>query len=221
MKYAQKKYELGFNLLEGNPRSYEEEYFRSIDAIKSRPNRYIFPAPKKYYIKNVYEPYKDLFVIQENKKLRLRLNSIENQPSLPKINKDYLELKERMRNNREKDRELYINALTLENDKIAERIFSQRPRVENPKWVEKLYEASSEHSGGSIRRRNNENNNSNSSPLILPRISSRKIHSNKKKKSHAKTDANVNSDNEKNNSLELREHKYNEISHQRPGNVYG
>jgi hypothetical protein len=220
MKYAQKKYELGFNSLDGNPRFYEEEYFRSIDAIKSRPNRYIFPPPKKYYIKNIYEPYKDLFVIQENKELRLRLNSIESRPSLPKINNDYLELKERMRSNRDKSRELYKSALTIENDKITERIFSQRPRVENPRWVEKLYEASSEHSGGSVRRRNNEKNNSNYSlPLILPKISSRNIHANKKKKNYAKTDANVNSDNEKNNSIELQEHKYKEISHQKPGHI--
>ena len=221
MKSSQRQYELGFNLIGSNPKLYKEDYFRSIDEIRSRPNRYIFPIQKMNNIrKNLYEPYKDLFVIEENKKLRFKIYSIESRPALPKINYDYLELKERRRNNREKINELYQKALTLENEKLTERIFCQRPRVVNPKWVEDLYEKSREKSREPKRRRDNDNNNDNySSPLILPRISSHNNYG--KKNKHARTDANNNSDNEKSNSVELNDHKHNEISHQRRGHIEG
>ena len=133
---------------------------------------------------------------------RLRLNSIETKPVIPKINIDYVELGQRMRNNRERTRELYNRAISLENEKFTNRVFIQKPRVTNTKILEK---------SPSITRYKNDFNKM---PVRLPKLSTYK---NGKNKVHSRTEANLDSDNDEinDNSVELKDHVHKEISHQK------
>lgn len=218
MKYGQKQYELNLKQLFSNERLNIKDYFRSIDVIRTRPNQY--PLSKRILIKkNLNEPYKDLFVIEENKKLRNKLYTIESRPALPKINSEYEELEKRLRINKEIYRELHKKALSIENDILSERVLSQKPRVLTNKILEKLYEENHENykklRSAHKRKYNNESNDYNNSPLILPKIFSRNKVS--------RTEANMDSDKEqsKDNSIDLKDHKYNEISHQKQGHIEG
>ena len=221
MNFAQKQYELSFNLLANSNRFNATNYFRTIDAIRSRP--YQIPSPKNLIIKKVHnEPFKDFLVIKSNEKLRLRLDSIQSKPVIPKINIEYLEIEKRMKNNRERARYLYNRALTFENDKYSTRVFSQEPRVIKTKILEKLYEENHEKYINILKRSKNRINEKGygnyyySSQIKLPRII-------KKNNLHSRTEANLDSDNEQpnNNSLELKDHKYKEISHQKQGHIEG
>ena len=224
MNLAQKQYELGFNLLMNSQRFNTTNYFRSIDTIKSRQNQYL--SPRRFIIKkNLQEPFKDFFVMKSNEKFRIKIDAIQNKPVIPKLNTEYIELEQRIHNNKEKTRQLYLRAISLENEKFAKRIFAQRPRVLDTKLLEKLYKENHEKyidilkSGN--KRRLNFNGNDNTIPVRLPKIIS-KIDS--KYKIHSKTEANLDSDNEQNdnnNSLELKDHEHKEISHQKQGHIEG
>ena len=221
MNFSQKQYELGFRLLNSTnfQRFNTTNYFKSLETAKNRPNPY--PSPKKFVIKkSLQEPYKDIFVIKSNMNFRLRLNSIETKPVIPKINVDYIELGQRMRNNKERTRELYNRAISLENERFTNRVFTQKPRVTNTKILEKLYLEN--HSrileqlkSPSITRYKNDFNKM---PVRLPILSTYK---NGKNKIHSRTEANLDSDNDEmnDNSVELKDHVHKEISHQKRGHI--
>ena len=209
MNLLQKQYGLKINIQKDSQRYNIENYFNTIEAIRSRPTQFI-TYPKNCFIKKIsQEPYKDIFVIQSNRKMRLRLESIRNKPVIPKINNEYLELEERMKNNRDKIRELNNKVLTIENERFMNRVFSQRPRIINVRSLGKLYEDNIEPIKSTRNRRNSNN------ALILPKITNNNL--------HHKTEANIDSDNENsnNNSLDLKDHGHKEISHQRQGHITG
>ena len=88
MNLLQKQYGLKINIQKDSQRYNIENYFNTIEAIRSRPTQFI-TYPKNCFIKKIsQEPYKDIFVIQSNRKMRLRLESIRNKPVIPKINND-------------------------------------------------------------------------------------------------------------------------------------
>jgi hypothetical protein len=222
MNLAQRQYELGFRLLNSTnfQRFNTTNYFKSIDVAKNRPNQ--FPSPKKIIIKKtLQEPYKDFFVLRANRNLRLRLNSIESKPVIPKINVDYVELGQRMKNNKERTRELYNRALSLENERFANRVFTQKPRIITTKVLEKLYLETHNRlieqlKSPSITRYHNDFDKV---PVKLPKLSSYK---NGQYKIHSRTEANLDSDNEEmnnNSSVELKDHGHKEISHQKQGHI--
>jgi len=221
MNFAQKQYELGFRLLNSTnfQRFNTTNYFKSLDNAKSRPNPY--PSPKKYLLRKVVqEPYKDFFVIKSNRNFRLKLNSIESKPVIPKINIEFLELGQRMKNNKEKTRELFNRAISLENERISNRIFTQKPRVLNTKLLEKLYVETHDKyieklKSPSITRYKK---NLHPIPITLPKLSSFKFG---KYSIQSRTEANLDSDNEEvnNNSLELKDHGHKEIYHQKQGHL--
>ena len=67
------------------------------------------------------------------------MGGIMNKKVVPKINNVFLELEERLKNNRIKTRNNKIRALTLENEKYANRVWTQKPIVLNAKYLKKLY----------------------------------------------------------------------------------
>ena len=218
MNFAQKQYELSLRLLGNSPRFNTTNYFRSIDTAKSRPNQ--FPSsPRKFFIKkNLQEPYKDIFVIKSNERFRLRLETLQTKPVIPKINNEYIELEKIMRNNKERSRQIYNRALSIENEKYTNRVFTQRPRILRTKYLEKLYEENRENFEKikSPRRSNDKYGNNNILGVKLPKIRDRR------NTFHSRTEANLDSDNElNNNSLELKDHGHKEISHQKQGHIEG
>ena len=219
MNATQKRYDQGFYILGSSQRFNTTNYFRTIDLIRSRPNQ--FPtSPKKYIIKSIIqEPYKDIYVIRANQKLRLKLDTIQSKPVIPKLNTEFIEIEQRMRNNKDKARELYNRALSLQNEKFIYRVFSQKPRIINTKLLEKLYEEKHDKYIEQLKSPRIRKNSykSNLLPVRLPKISKNNI--------HFRTEVNLDSDNEdsndNDNNLELKDHEHKEINHQKQGHIEG
>ena len=218
MNSYQRQYESGFRLAENIQRFSSTNYFKSLDHIKKRKLQ--IPTPKKYIIKKFSnEPYKDLFVLKENKRIKLKLDSINEKPPVPKLNLEYIKLGEIMRNNKERNREIYQKALSLENSKFTARIREQKPIILTAKELGKMF---AEHEryveilkSPCIMRRSTKYSPP-KAPVYLPKIE-------KKINAHSKTEFNLDSDNEKShdNSMEMKEHDANEISHQKRGHIDG
>ena len=203
MNFSQKQYELNLRLF-STDLSDSTNYFNSLNLAKLRKNPYA--SPKKYVIKHVNtEPYKDFYVINENKKIKIRLDNISNKPVEPILNNEYIEIEQRIKNNKERNRELYKRCLSKENEKYSSRIFSQKPRVINTELLEKLYIETHEKYIEQLKSKK-VNKNSNKTPrlfgkIILPKIS-----------------AYNNMDlNENDRSKDLKNHGHKEITHQKPG----
>ena len=200
MNFSQKQYELNLRLFSSDL-SDPSNYFNSLNLAKLRKNPYA--SPKKYVIKHVNtEPYKDFYVINENKKIKIRLDNISNKPVEPILNNEYIEIEQRIKNNKEKNRELYKRCLSKENEKYSSRVFTQKPRVINTELLEKLYIETHEKYIEQLKpKKVNKNNNKATrlyGKIILPKISG----------------YNINMDLNENN---LKNHGREEIAHQKPG----
>ena len=189
MNFSQKQYELNLRLF-STDLSDSTNYFNSLNLAKLRKNPYT--SPKKY-------------VINENKKIKIRLDNISNKPVEPILNNEYIELEQRIKINKEKNREIYKRGLSKENEKYSSRIFSQKPRVINTELLEKLYIETHEKYIEQLKSKK-VNKNNNKTPrlfgkIILPKIS-----------------AYNNMDlNENDRSKDLKNHGHKEITHQKPG----
>ena len=200
MNFSQKQYELNLRLFSSDL-SDPSNYFNSLNLAKLRKNPYA--SPKKYVIKHVNtEPYKDFYVINENKKIKIRLDNISNKQVEPILNNEYIEIEQRIKNNKEKNRELYKRCLSKENEKYSSRVFTQKPRVINTELLEKLYIETHEKYIEQLKpKKVNKNNNKAKrlyGKIILPKISG----------------YNINMDLNENN---LKNHGREEIAHQKPG----
>lgn len=219
MNYLQKLYDIKSQLFIKSRQIDASEYLYLIEQIHSRPNQYIIPQKKITFKRPIYEPFKDPFVIRENKKHKLRIFNILDAHSSPKLNYEYLEVRDKMRHNKEKQRELAERALSLENSKFQERVFSQRPRVDEYKNLRTINDNDSDNS----RNKDYENNYKRKSNLVLPDIYEYK---NKKPKKILKTDINSNRDHPLKEQLlengeKMKDHNYAEISHHKQGHIQG
>ena len=204
MNFSQKQYELNLRLF-STDLSDPSNYFNSLNLAKLRKNPYA--SPKKYVIKHVNtEPYKDFYVINENKKIKIRLDNISNKPVEPILNNEYIEIEQRIKNNKEKNREIYKRGLSKENEKYSSRVFTQKPRIINTELLEKLYIETHEKYIEQLKPKK-VNKNNKKTPRLYGKIKLPKI-----------SGYNINIDlNENNKSKELKNHGREEIAHQKPG----
>ena len=203
MNFSQKQYDLNLRIFNTDLLD-STNYFNSLNLAKARKNPYT--SPKKYVIKHVNtEPYKDFYVINENKKIKLRLDNITNKPVEPILNNEYIEIEQRIKNNKDKNREIYKRGLSKENEKYSSRIFTQKPRVINTELLEKLYIETHEKYIEQLKSKKvSKSNNKNTrlyGKIILPKISA-----------YGGVDFNEN-----NKSKEMKTHGHKEITHQKPG----
>ena len=211
MNIAQKQYENCLQFPFNSQRFNTTKYFEFLDTIKSRPNRYL--TNNNYIVKKVFkDPSNNFYVKRDNKFLFLKLNEIENKPVVPKMNNEYIEFEKRLKNNRERMRALNNRALTLENVRFAERVFTQKPTLTRSKILEKLYEENHEKYFNNNKNRRLETENYKS--FKLPKIVIRKL-------GKHKSDTNLNSDYEQQNAVELNDHGHKEISHHKQGHIDG
>jgi len=222
MKYLQKIYDIKSQLLIKSRQIDASEYLYLVEQIHSRPNQYIIPQKKIKIKRPIYEPFKDPLVIRENKYNKLRIYNILDKRSSPKLNYEYLEARDIMRNNKEKQRELAERALSLENSKFQERVFNQRPRVEEYKNFRTINNKDSDSSRDKDYISNYKKYTRKINKLILPDIYENK---NKKSKKVLKIDINSNHDSLNQQLLEngekMKDHNYAEISHQKQGHIQG
>ena len=221
MNYLQKLYDIKSQLLIKNQKINASEYFYFIDQIHSRPNQYIIPQKKIYIKSSIYEPFKDPFIIRENKKHKLRIFNVLDSHSSPKLNYEYLEVRDNIRHYKEKQRELAEKSLSLENSKFKERVFNQRPRIEEYKSFRTINYNDNDNSRNKDYENNYKRYSRKSHNLILPDINE---HKNKKPKI-LKTDINSNHNSLKEQLLEngekMKDHNYEEMSHHKQGHIYG
>ena len=207
MNFSQKQYELSLRLFSTDLND-SNNYFNSLNLAKARKNP--FTSPKKYVIKHINtEPYKDFFVINENKKIKIRLDTINSRPVEPILNNEYIELEQRMKNNKERNREIYNLGLSRENEKYSSRIFSQKPKVISTEMLEKLYAETHEKYIEQLKSKNTTRNKGKDQAVkIYGRIKLPKI------SAYKNLDTVIN---ENSKSKEIKNHGHKEITHQKPG----
>ena len=153
------------------------------------------------------------------------------EPTFPKLNTEYLEMRKKLKMNRDTYWDISKRVLTEENEKFQDRIFNQKPRIESTELLLKDYERSlvykniGRNRSRGIKRYFKEK----SQQLILPSINKNKNKNKIRFDKIFKTEI-ENSNNSKdsiekeqnnNNDVKLNEHKYDEISHQKQGHLEG
>ena len=204
----------------------QTEYFNNINQIRTRTNQYTFPQEKINIKRNAYEPFKDPDVINTNKKYQLKISTIIDEPTFPKINIEYLDYRKKLRRNKEVYREIAKIVLTTENEKFQDRVFNQKPRIENTSSLLKEYEQSLVYKNlGRNHTSLNKYYKEKPSILILPSINKQKNKKEKIFQTEINTNNNSrdNSDNEQivRDAKELKEHKYNEKKKTIQGHLAG
>lgn len=220
MNAFQRQYESGFRLIENIPRFSSTNYFKNLDIIRSRQNQY--PTRNFNIRREFQEPEKNYDVMRDNKRLKLNIYNISNKPYNPKINAEFIKYSDFLRSNKEKIKDVYNRAISLENQKYSNRIFNQKPIILKVKYLEKILSETHDKYLEMIRnpclmRKSFEMKNR--TLVNLPKIDNKR----KRFKGHSKTEANLNSDYDQSysNSIEMTSHDYNEISHQKRGNIEG
>ena len=226
MNSVQKEYELKSRLFNDNygKNSDVSDYFRYLDRIRTRKNKYVIPPEKNVIKKIVYQPFKDPEIIEANRRNKLKLYTIIDERPLPQLNNIYLEVREKIRHSKEKIREIAERALSVENSRFQDRVFNQKTNIEEIRTFKKL------HKRRSKLMRNSRTNNyeedyqkysKKMQDLILPRINQHKEEKNDKL---FQTEVCTNNVSESEGFMEkagekMKEHKYNEISHQKQGHM--
>ncbi len=228
MKTIQKLYEKKSHMLMNIRRLDPNDYFKFIAQIRNRPNQYSISTERNIIRNIIYEPYKDPNVIEANRKHKLHLHNIYKEPALPKLNSEYLEIRELLRNNKDKYREIAERALSYENLKIQDRIFNQRSRFEENSFYRKIpkFKISKNRDFEEFRKTLRK-----STKLRLPTINQHKEGKYEKlfhtevntTATHDAHDGPDNNDNEQSleNTVNMKDHKYIDISHQKQGHLNG
>ena len=131
MNDHQKLYELKSHIFNYTQKSDISNYFKLLHQISTRKNQYSIPTEKIILKRVIYEPFKDPYVIESNKKHKLKIYSIIDEPTLPKINNMFFKVREKLRDNKERYRKIAERALSVENTKYQDKVLNQKPRVEN------------------------------------------------------------------------------------------
>lgn len=222
MNARQKDYELRSRLFNIDSNQKVSDYFRFIEQVRTRPNQYTTGAERSSIKRFIYAPYKDPNVIRENKRFKLKIYKIIEEPVLPRLNLEYLEVREMLKNSRERQKEMAHRALSVENDYYKERLFGDN------------------NSKGQVRRLKNSKTKQfetdflellgKSSGVVLPPIqrpSKNAIQRKEKSEKIFQTEVNsnlndsYNLDNDQSlNSAKMRDHKAKEITHKKRG-YYG
>jgi hypothetical protein len=201
------------------------QYFEYLYRIRSKPIQYSFPRENISIKKTIYEPFKDPFIIESNKKHKLKIYSILDEPPLPKLNYVYLDVRERLKNNKEIYKKIAERDLSVENSKYKENIFNQNSRIEEIRKYKKLPIHIVKKALKTMRNSKTKEFQvdykkyfGKKKDLRLPDINNNK---NTKYEKLFQTEINTNSVNEPSieNSEKLKEHKYEEISHQKQGHL--
>ena len=222
MNARQKDYELRSRLFNINNNQKISDYFRFIDQVKSRPNQYTTGAERSSKRRFIYAPYKDPNVIRDNKRFKLKIYKIIEEPVLPRLNLEYLEVREILRNSRERQKEMAQRALSVENDYYKERLFgNNRSKVE----VRRLKNSKTKQFESDFLEFIG-----NPSGVVLPPIHRSSKNSFKRKQKSEKifqteVNSNLNDsdklDNDQSlNSAQMRDHQAKEITHKKRG-YYG
>ena len=228
MNFTQRLYDTRLKMISSDTNLNPAFFFQSIDLIRARKTNY--PLYKLFYLKKNKPqiPYKMDYVIESNKIFTTKMDDIMNKKAKPKINNAFLELEERLINNKNKNRKNKERALTLENMKYTNRVMGQKARVLNAKYLKKLFEEKHDKYMELLSRPMRLKNSKKMSRTInfktrLPKISStvtEGFYSKAKFKTENSNLLSSTNEQSKDNSLELTEQRRDEMIHNRPGHTY-
>ena len=225
MNSTQKFYDLGFLTVNNSIQNINPfDYLKNIRLIQDRKTQ--FPTFDKFIMKKMPEiPYKNHFVMESNKKYNLKIKEMRDKPVAPKINTVFIELDQRIKNYKEINKIIKSRALTLDNRNYKKRIKNQQPKLLKTEYLRKLFINNHDKyleillRNSKFRKKIDKSAIENKmSPIKLPDISTyREAVFNK---FYSRTEFNLDSeDNSKDNSIEQKDHKHIEISHQRRGQI--
>lgn len=222
MNTAQRLYDSGFNTITGAQQLNPFKYYNVLKLINQRRTQY--PSFGKIDIKKVNKiPYQDYFVIESNKKYKKKIKDIREKPVMPKINSLYLELDQRIKNNKSKILNNKNRALTLENNKYNIRVKNQKPKILKAEFLRKLFiENHDKYLEILLRNKRFGKKVGNSQVLKTPYIHLPSVSGYKGglfNKKYYRTEYNLDENGDSNNnSLEQKDHKHIDISHHKKGN---
>lgn len=220
MNTAQKLYDSGFNTITGAQQLNPFKYYSILKLINQRRTQY--PSFGKINIKKVNKiPYQDYFIIESNKKYKKKIKDMREKPVMPKINSLYLELDQRIKNNKSKIINNKIRALTLENNKYNIRVKNQKPKLLKAEFLRKLFIENHDKyleillRNTRFKKKVGTSQDQKAPYIKLPNLSQYK---GGLFRNHYRTEYNLDENGDSNNnSVEQKDHKYKEISHQKQG----
>jgi hypothetical protein len=225
MNSTQKFYDLGFLTVNNSIQKINPfDYLKNLRLIQERKTQ--FPTFDKFIMKKMREiPYKNHFVMESNKKYHHKIKEMRDKPVAPKINTVFIELDQRIKNYKEINKINKSRALTLDNRNYKKRIKNQQPKLLKAECLSKLFINNHDKyleimlRNSKFKKKVNKPSIRNKNSIIkLPNISS--YREAVFKKFHSRTEYNLDSEeNSKDNSIEQKDHKYIEISHQRQGHI--
>lgn len=123
---------------------------RNLELIRNRKSPYA--QPQKYAHKRQYlEPFKDYYVIKENKVISKKLNNIRFKQVQPRVNDYYLEKEGKISDYRKKHQIIADSLRDKENDKYRDRINQQKAFID-PAKMDEEYEINHEKMMRKLRR---------------------------------------------------------------------
>ena len=225
MNSTQKFYDLGFLTVNNSIQKINPfDYLKNLRLIQERKTQ--FPTFDKFITKKMPEiPYKNHFVMESNKKYNHKIKEMKDKPVAPKINTVFIELDQRIRNNKEINKIIKSRALTLDNRNYKKRIKNQQPKLLKAQYLSKLFINNHDKyleillRNSKFRKKIDKSSIENKmSTIKLPNISS--YREGVFNKFHSRTEFSLDAEeNSKDNSTEQKEHKYIEIIHQRQGHL--
>lgn len=218
MSTTQKNFDSSLRFLASTQRFNPNNYFNTLEKIRNRQSQ--FQTQKQNTIKkSSQEPYKDIFVIDSNRRFKIKLSNISNRPVVPKMNEEYLKFADFLKTSKDKQREMHDRVLSIENEKLSKRFYTKKPGEFNVKILEKINSETHDKYLQILRNHSLLKQKWLNSPLILPKISSQKKGMSNFR---SKTEINLGPESSSlNNSSDFKDHGYNEISHQKSGNIEG
>ena len=196
-------------------------YYKTLKIISKRRTHY--PSSDQFISNKISQiPYKNYFVRESNKQYNLKLKEIRNKPVKPKINSDFKDLTEKIKYSIERNKQLKTRALTLENKKYINRIKDQKPKLLRAKYLNEIFKENHDKYIASLLRnsrfrKKEDKRNSFRLPYVKSNI--RYKNGSTAAKMHSKTEYNLDEGSSKDNSIEQKDHKYNEISHNQQGHI--
>ena len=136
---------------------------------------------------------------------------------MPKLNLEYLDIREKLRKNRERYRDIAKSVLNTENEKFQDRVFNQKPRIENTIALLKDYELTQTYKNIGRNSRGLKKFYKEKTNVRLPSINKHKVNYDKIFQTEINnTSGNYDTEPNVKDAKELKDHKYSDITHQKP-----
>ena len=176
---------------------------KNLDQIRNRKSQYGLREPEKLLHRSKYlEPFKDLYVKQQNKSMATKINKLKWRPVRPKMNSLFSNKEFNIQSSRQKYQLINKTAIENENYFYKKRIQNQKPFI-STKNMDKDFKDNHTKTVLKLRQVNDNSECSTLPPIRSPNMTNRKNYqtegNNKSRKNEVSKNGNdVNERNEEN-----------------------